>query len=161
MTARPRKATQSTLPVVKSGDYVLAGGSRASLPSDWFMAPVVWADAETVLVRRSSAAFGGAFTQVLEIAAIRAVGPPSDLSDLKRKASDAVRELANAVHDAESALGRARDAVWKKVGELAEAGMMVFPHDVAVEEASRTKHRSTLEAIEAEHEAGRVDELAR
>lgn len=116
-----RKAAKAARIEVKPGDAVLISFGVASMPEDWQIARVLWADGEDVLLDRHSRSVGEDFRQVLTIDHVRAVGDVSFLIDFKERCRKAVKELSDRVHDCETALGAARAAVWAKLDEIAAA----------------------------------------
>ncbi|HEX2255629.1 MAG TPA: hypothetical protein VHG92_02820 [Afifellaceae bacterium] len=134
---------------LQPGDTVLLGGTRASYPWHWHYGRVVWADERDALIERGSW-HGESWREVVSIHEVRAVGDIAELGRVKQLASEAVRELQKRVDEATSELGRARDALFAKLDELAEAEPAIFPPDfAAIDEA----HAATRRAIEACEEA--------
>lgn len=103
----------------KVGEYVLIGSSGVTLPGDWFVAKVLWADGEEILTEHEAPSHGRC-RQVLTIAHVRAIGSISELGQFKETSRVAVADLSRRVREAESALGDARKAVWDKLDDLAE-----------------------------------------
>lgn len=143
MTRARKTAPRAPRTVVKAGDYVLAGGGVASLPGEWFVGHVLWADGRDVLLHRTTQNGTDSWRQLEPIENIRAAGTIADLISIRREASDATTELSRAVGDAEHALGAARDAVWAKCRQLAEGGLKIAPHDDAAS-AERHAHDRVL-----------------
>jgi hypothetical protein len=147
---------------VKPGDFVLLGGTRASYPSTWYLAQVVWIGKAGVAVERSNAQ-GDRWLQTCFRSEIRAVGSIAELATIQQQASDAVRKLVRDVHECESALGRARDAVFAKVDELAESGLNVIPPNFDQIEADKQQARDVVERndIATESEVEAMEEWSR
>ena len=101
---------------VNVGDQVLLG-NYAAMPGDWFMALVVWAEGDELLVRRSEVT-GQFYHQVTHIDWVRASGEVEYLRQTQRACRDAMRDLARKVYDADSALGAARAAMWAALDEM-------------------------------------------
>jgi hypothetical protein len=143
-TAKPRRPALS----IKVGGYVLCGGSTASLPSDWYLGEVLWADERDVLIDRSDQTGTRHWRDVLPIESVRAVGSIAELVDIQHAAAGAVRALSQNVRECETALGTARAAVWAKVEELAASGLQVIPLDEAAIAARHLADRAAQEAFD-------------
>lgn len=105
---------------VKAGDRVLIGTPGVSMPSDWFVATVLWADDYEILTQHEPPSRQPRLLrQVLPIESVRAVGDGGTLAEFKKEACQAVEDEQRKVREMESELGRARDAVWAKLDELA------------------------------------------
>lgn len=144
---RTAKKSKATPPDVKVGDHALIAGSRASMPGNWFMARVLWTDGAEVLIEHTPAG-GTRYAQVLDITAVRAVGALHALVELQGKHRLAVRALVDKVHEAESALGAARDAVWAACDKLGVTAPPRFT-DAAEHESSRALRHASDEPVEA------------
>jgi hypothetical protein len=129
---------------LKAGDFVLLGGTRASYPSNWYLATVMWIGKTGVAIERSNQN-GERWLQTCHRSEIRAIGTIADLCTIQRQASDAVRALVKEVHERESALGSARDAVFAKVDELAKGGLKVIPPNFEEIEADNQAVRDVIE----------------
>lgn len=89
------------------------------MPSHWFFARVLWADAQDILTEHAPPCRQPPICrQVLGYDSIIAAGEFEQLSEYKERCRKAVAELSAKVHDAESALGAARDAVWTQIDEM-------------------------------------------
>ena len=141
-------------PSIPVGQFVLAGGGRASLPGDWFLGEVLWAGNGDVLISRSTMN-GDSYRQLLSVSNIRAIGTIEQLSDAQHKAAGAVREMRRRVSEAESALNRSRDAVWAKLNEMVEGGLKVIPPDFEQAERDRVATQEIIDRDDADHVAGR------
>lgn len=105
---------------VKAGDRVLIGTPGISLPMDWFMATVLWADADEILTQHEPPSRQPPqLRQVMSIDSVRAVGDDETLMTFRKEACEAVEAEQRKVRELESELGRARNAVWAKLDELA------------------------------------------
>lgn len=103
------------LPVPNVGDYVLIGTFGVTLPSDWFIAKVLWADRNDVLTEHAMPASRNICRQVLSIEQVRRVGPIGELMEYRESRRKAVAELAEKVREAERALHLARTAVYSGI----------------------------------------------
>lgn len=102
---------------LKPGEFVLVG-SYYSKPHEWFHAVVLWSDAKEVLTSHAPPSTPcESYRQILDIEQIRAVGDLSALMDFQNGASAAVKPYTTAVSEAESELGRARDALRRALDE--------------------------------------------
>jgi hypothetical protein len=138
------RKTKKPVLEIKQGDWVLLGSTRASYPGEWYVGGVLWVGHGDILVRRF-ATTGGEYNQLEPFEAVRAVGTHQDLVEVKKIAADGVRELRKAVSDAESALGRARDALFARLNELAAAEPRIIPPDFS---AIKERHRCEREIHE-------------
>lgn len=129
------------------GESVLVGSTRASYPLHWYYGRVLWKDARHVLIERSSMN-GETWREVVRIEEIRAVGDRATLEPLRLRAFELTRELNKAVTDAESALGRARDALFAKLSELQSDGLL--PPDFAAITAAEKRDRDAFDASDDE-----------
>ncbi|MEX2126939.1 MAG: hypothetical protein WD871_01680 [Xanthobacteraceae bacterium] len=151
--ARPRKTATSTatpkrrLPELKTGDFVLMGGTRASYPSGWFLGKVLWSDRRDVLIERDQSCGGRVWREVYSILEVRAVGTIEQLVKVQNEAFKATLDLVREVHAAEYVLGRARDAVHAKVDELAERQPLIFPADFAAIDGANAQAREAAGAV--------------
>lgn len=102
----------------KVGNLVL-WASYASTPSEWQLARVLWVGDEDFLSQHSHG--GHTFRQLMPLASIRAIGTMEQLLDVRRKAAVAVTAARKAVQDLETALGAARDDMWRAVDHAIEA----------------------------------------
>jgi hypothetical protein len=139
-------------PSVKVGDHVLLGGTRASYPGHWYLGMVLWAGNGDLLVERYTLN-GERWRQQQSIHDVRAVGPLSELVAIQNAASKEVAELVSTIGECESALGRARDALWARLEEMAEGGLKVIPPDFDAIEADQQARRALMERHETEHSA--------
>jgi hypothetical protein len=131
------------------GDYVLLGSTRASFPSHWVLGTVLWADQYDLVVRRSNQN-GGTWIETAHVSEVRAEGSLEHLGLVKGAARKAVLELQRVVNDCEAALGLARDAVFKKLEELAAGGLQVLPPDFQEIDADREGVRAACEQYDME-----------
>lgn len=139
---RPRTKSAPRI-TVKAGDYALIGGTAASFPNNWFLALVLWADHRDVLLDRRDGTGTEQWRQLEPIGHVRAVGSIEQLVAVKETARLAVRELAQKADEATEAMGRAREAVWAKLEEMADAGLTVNPDMPAA-----TSERSMVETLD-------------
>jgi hypothetical protein len=137
---------------VEIDDYVLLGSTRASYPEHWYFGQVLWIGDGDVLVQRGNA-HGDHWREVVSSSAIRAVGTPEKLTDLKRKASEGVRELHRRVDEAERALGDARDALFNHLDALVEKGLDIVPPDFVAIDFERAERHAIQERTDAESAA--------
>lgn len=147
-TARMKPQTE---PKPQIGDFVLCGGTRASLPSDWFFGQVIWVGSDDVLIQRTTQN-GQTWRELIHTTAIRAFGTTDDLVSIQSAARTAVKDLAQQIREAEVALGRARTALWAKVEELAEGGLKIIPPDFAEIERSQSAMRAIIEQADTEND---------
>lgn len=124
---RKSSKTAGLLFEMKVGDHILAGGSSASLPGDWYLGLVLWTNGIDVLMERSTLN-GQRFRQCESVTCIRAVGTIAELATLQETCRKEVAALAARVREATSELGAARGALWTRVAELAEGGLKVIPN---------------------------------
>ncbi len=118
----PRHPRRTRPPALSPGDHVLCGMPGISRPSDWYFATVLWADAADVAIEHGTFT-GQNVRSFIDRSHVRAVGTDGNLVTLQREAREAVADLERAVSDAETALGRARQAVWDKLDEyVSETG---------------------------------------
>lgn len=104
------------------GDYVLIGTPGVTMPSDWFMARVLWAHGAEMLTEHTPPCGNPPICrQVLPIDMVRAIGGLAELNAFKEQARVAVAEARKAVDTATQALEDAREAVWAKLDEIALA----------------------------------------
>ncbi|RXF75053.1 hypothetical protein [Hansschlegelia zhihuaiae] len=124
MTAS-RKRSRKAKPAVAlmPGDLVLIGTFGVSLPGDWFLAKVEWTDGVDVLVEQYGLSGADRFHHLHSVEAVRAVGDHDFLREAKERARVEVKELQEEVSRAESALGAARAAVWRRLDEIGVAGI--------------------------------------
>jgi hypothetical protein len=135
---------------IKVGDTVLLGGTHASYPATWYMGGVLWVGDEEILVQRSTLN-GESYSQLYTIYAVRAVGSVADLSKLQRDAVEAVKPLMKAVHEAESALGDARDKLHNHLDDLCTGGLLKhIPWDREASDAFDKAERSVVEKVDEE-----------
>ena len=135
-------------PKIKAGDHVLLGGTHASYPSHWVLGVVLWADGGDLLVERGGFS-GDSWREVVHVSHVRAVGTISELVETKSRTAEAVRELRRVVDEREAELGRARDALWQRVEELAADGLKVIPPDFERIEADRVAVQDAMESADA------------
>lgn len=151
-----RKPRHPNLPTLKVGDTVLMGGSRASFPSDWYYATVLWADEADVLLQRTSPSSAVSYRQVDSVLSVRAVGTISELHAIKEQARKAVHDLNVAVDEAGQALSAARSALHAELDRLAAGGLKIIPrdHEAIAEQDAET--RRAVEIIDEESQSGVV-----
>lgn len=99
------------------GDWVLLGKPSVTLPSDWFIAKVLWFDASDVVTEHRPPSGGEPYRQVFGRSYVVASGAYLNLAHRQDEARKAVAELQAAVRDAEAALSRAREAVWERLDQ--------------------------------------------
>ncbi len=145
-------------PKPQTGDFVLCGGTIASLPSDWFFGQVIWVGSDDVLIQRTTQN-GQTWRELIHATTIRAFGATEDLVSIQSAARAAVKDLALQVREAEAALGRARIALWSKVEELAEGGLKVIPPDFADIERSQSAMRAIIEQADADNDGREASEV--
>lgn len=124
----PRKK-KSIAPRVEAGTLVLLGKPGISMPSDWFMAKVLWADHEQILTEHAMPASGDPYRQVFHVSHIRGHGNVVQLNEYRRRCQRAAGDRVKRVRDLESALGVARRNVWAKLDEIAAAPFMGLPEE--------------------------------
>ncbi|MBE7186473.1 MAG: hypothetical protein INR68_18935 [Methylobacterium mesophilicum] len=105
---------------IQVGDFVLIG-TYATLPGHWWLGEVLWIGKEDLLVEQYGTSGQHVHRAVQLLSEIRAAGTAEELFGIKDRCREEVKALADAVHAAESALGAARDAVWRKVDEFWKA----------------------------------------
>lgn len=122
MGAHTLRKQKLPTPHVNVGDWVLCG-SRYSLPSEWYVAQVLWVGPHDVLTQHvAPSRQSEPYRQVEERERIRCVGSHQKCADFQEAANSAVERLRTAVHEAEQALQTARAAVARKIDELATTG---------------------------------------
>lgn len=146
-----KQSTQLSLDMsVRPGDLVLMGGTRASYPGHWYIGRVLWIGDGDVLIQRDNA-HGDRWRQLESALAIRAFGTMEKLVAVRKAAREAIRDLQRQINDAESALGSARDTLWKRLEELVEKGMVdAIPPDFAAIDAQHEETRAAVERAEQE-----------
>lgn len=146
MAKRGKRQTAQNLfdQPLQIGDYVLLGGSYASMPGDWYLGKLVWVGKEELCIERWTLN-GQVYHQQGTIYDVRAAGSMNDLSLIKEQARLAVKELTVTVQEAESALGRARDAVHNKLEDLAKGGLKIAPYDREASDACDAEARAIAE----------------
>lgn len=112
----PNKALQ-----LVPGDTVLIGAPGVSMPGHWWHATVIYVAGDEIATEHSPPGNAGLQRQFMPITHVRAVGSYAFLHDFQETARKAVEDLSKGVADAAQALGRARDAVWAKLDEIAAA----------------------------------------
>ncbi|SMF82928.1 hypothetical protein SAMN06265365_14820 [Tistlia consotensis] len=120
--AKRKKAAQ---PTVKAGDTVLIGCPRFSLPSEWWLARVLWIDGED-LVTEHQPPSGGVQRNLTTVDQVIAVGSVEQLGHYRRRAdalmsdmTGAIREAQQRIHEARRAMDQVRLEAWKKFDALA------------------------------------------
>lgn len=146
--------------VVRVGDHVLMGGTRASYPGEWYMGSVVWIGSDEVLLHRDTLNGGNDWRQLCHIDEIRAVGTIADLVAIKRDASAGIRALQRKVSEAEHRLGAARERLFAKLEKLAARGLNVIPPDFPAMDREAKKRRRNWERADSEYKAQRKAALA-
>jgi len=155
----PRTARKPKIePKPHTGDLVLCGSTKASLPSDWFFGQVIWVGSDDVLIQRATHN-GQTWREVIHTTAIRAFGTTEELVSIQSAARAAVKDLAQQIREAEVALGQARAALWGKVSELAEGGLRVIPPDFAAIERSQSAMRAIIEQADADNDGREASEV--
>jgi len=132
------------------GDHALLGGSYASWPGHWYLGTILWVGKEEVLVRRATMN-GQVYVELDSIYAIRAVGNIDELNQIQETARKAVRELVRAADEAESELGRRRDAVQAKLQELEKGGLKIASFDRAAHDEHWAEFRAIGEELDEQH----------
>lgn len=99
----------------KVGDHVLVGTPRL-LPSDWFLARVLWADAADALTEHQGVTHR--IRQAVSLDEVVAWGSLDELRRFQAEATKAVEALRGDVRQAEELLGRARSAVADRLEAL-------------------------------------------
>ncbi len=102
------------------GDWVLIGAPGISMPGDWFHAQVIWFDDEEVLTAHTPPSGMGTQRNLSSRSQIRMAGDYVALTEFQERCRKEVADLRAKVNEAERALGAARDAVWKRLDEIAE-----------------------------------------
>lgn len=134
---------------IKPGDWVLLGGTRASYPCNWYLGEVLCMHRGDLFIQRSNQN-GETWRETTHISEVRANGTIDEIVSIKETARKAVHVLSQAAGECESALGRARDAVWQKLDELALGGLSVVPPDFEAIEAEGARVRATVEQADIE-----------
>lgn len=134
------------------GMRVLCGGTAASYPNHWYLGEVLWFDADNVVLKRC-AATGQAWTQMISILEIRAFGAIAELMDVRKQAIAGVKDLQAAVDEAESALGRAREALFARLEDLCARELRAIPLNLPAIKAEEGERRAAHEKIESEDAA--------
>lgn len=111
---------------LQPGERVLVGAPGVSMPGHWFVATVLWTDGAEVLTEHGDTTGTVLYRQVLRIEDVRAVGDYVQLMTFQDRCRDEVKDLRGHVNECEAALGAARDAVWKKLDEIAASGTVRF-----------------------------------
>jgi hypothetical protein len=147
--SRPRKPASK--PPAAIGDFVLLGGTRASYPADWYLGEVLWIGNGDVLVRRDTQN-GQSWRQLYSSSEIRAAGTIDDLVAIRRQASESVQDFQSKIYACESALAAARDALFRKLDELAAGGLKIIPPDFAAIDADHQRDQAASEQYDIENE---------
>lgn len=134
---------------LKVGDHVLLGGTHASLPGTWYLGKVLWLGDEDILLERYTQN-GQCYRQLDTIYAVRASGSLSDLNKLQANARVAVKELTDTIHEAERALGSARDALHNKLADLANGDLKIIPWDREANDACDQDQLAVAEKLDEE-----------
>jgi hypothetical protein len=116
VSKHPNKALQ-----LVAGDTVLIGTPGVSMPSHWWHATVIYVAGDEIATEHTPPSNSRPQRQFLPITDVRAVGSYAFLREFQETATKAVGDLSKGVDDATQALGRARDAVWAKLDEIAAA----------------------------------------
>lgn len=95
------------------------------MPGDWWLGKVLWTGEKDCLVERSDMTGRERWREVVDYDHIRAIGDIHHLTAFQHEARLAVKDRQRLVHARESALGAARDLVWKKLDEIG-AGVPVY-----------------------------------
>jgi hypothetical protein len=107
------------------GMTVLLGVPGISMPSDWWIGTVLWFDKNHALVEQSHIGGGGQpYPNLLPRDHVRAIGSVHDLGEIQRRCREEFEPLTDAVREAEEELQAARDAVYVRLDEIAEAEPM-------------------------------------
>jgi hypothetical protein len=104
----------------KAGDLVLIGHPRVTMPSDWFLATVLWTDGrEEILTEHTPPSrMPPVVRQVFDVEHVRAIGSIDELVDIKARASEAVCKQRERIHECTTALGRAREELWAVLDKI-------------------------------------------
>lgn len=139
----------------KVGDFVLLGCSRASYPGEWTLGEVLWIGGDDVLIDRHN--WHHKWRELGKVSSIRAIGTIAELNKVEDLARKELLALKQHISECEVAFRAARDAMWKRLGEMADNGLQVIPPDFAKMDEERDqdfKHRESIEAgSQAEREA--------
>lgn len=120
MNAPTLKKARIPTPHINPGDWVLCG-SRYSLPSEWYVAQVLWVGPDDVLTQHvAPSQQNQPYRQVEERTRIRCIGDYLKCKEYRDAANKAVEPLKESVRDAEQALQSARNAVARKIDEFAK-----------------------------------------
>ncbi|WP_031248876.1 hypothetical protein, partial [Mesorhizobium sp. LNHC229A00] len=107
------------------GMTVLLGMAGHSMPGEWWLGAIIWADGKEILVEQQGMAGAGQpYKHLTEISHVRAIGTIPELNEIQRRCREELRPLTNAVKAAEEALRAARDAVYARLDEIAAAEPM-------------------------------------
>lgn len=97
------------------GDWVLIGLAGITMPGDWLLARVLWADGSHVCTSREV----GGYPQrdVFELGLVLAFGDCAGLRALQEDCRKRVQDERDRVHELDRQLTAARGAVWRKLDE--------------------------------------------
>ena len=103
--------------LVTVGDRVLVGTPGISLPGDWYFATVLWVQGNEFLIEFDHG--GQTYREVHDVGYVRAKGDFAALREFQENSRAAVKVLSDRVHQLESELAMARQAVWTELDRLA------------------------------------------
>lgn len=112
------RAKRPTPAVPAAGSLILVGAPGYSLPGDWLLAKVLWADNGDVLIEHNPPSNSGTYRQVIPLDHVRKAGSIDELGQFQREAREAIAGMARKVREAQNALGAAREAVWQRLDEI-------------------------------------------
>ncbi|RVD44893.1 hypothetical protein EN742_00675 [Mesorhizobium sp. M4A.F.Ca.ET.020.02.1.1] len=107
------------------GMTVLLGMPGHSMPGEWWLGSVVWADGNEMLVEQQGLAGAGQpYKHLTDVSYVRAIGTIAELGEIQRRCREDLKPLIDAVTAAGEALRAARDAVYARLDEIAAAEPM-------------------------------------
>ncbi|TGT72933.1 hypothetical protein EN802_13725 [bacterium M00.F.Ca.ET.159.01.1.1] len=107
------------------GVTVLLGMPGHSMPGEWWLGSIIWADGKEILVEQfGMAGAGQPYKHLTDVSFIRAIGTIPELGEIRRRCHEELKPLTDAVKAAEEALRAARDAVYARLDEIAAAEPM-------------------------------------
>jgi hypothetical protein len=100
---------------MRAGNSVLIGRAGITLPSDWIIGTVLWADHDGVLVEHAGLGGADRYREVFPVEDVRFSGEPAAVAAYKARCCAAVREAAQRVAECEVQLRAARLALYAEL----------------------------------------------